>query len=95
MTKISFEHKYSIGQTVWLIMLGANYLWRVRKKRGFKIIACDFYIFGDTRRNYYFFEKYRSSYPVFEEDVFSSFEEAEAECDRLNAERLKPHNGVL
>lgn len=81
---MTIEHKFSVGQTVWLIMCGNNYLWRVRKKRGFKIIAWDFFFLGDTRRNYYFFEKYRSSYPVFEEHIFSSFDEAQAECDRLN-----------
>ena len=84
MIKTTIEHKFAIGQIVWLIMRNRRGLWLVRKKRGFKITHLRFSISPIKTEALYWFEGHTSRFFEYEKDLFASLREAQAECDRLN-----------
>lgn len=83
--KTEIEHKYAMGQTVWLLLQDRSCNWRVRKKKGFVINYIRFTIpkIGQCEI-LYTFEGYRSHYMTYEKDVFPTLEAAQEECKRRN-----------
>lgn len=90
---ISFEHKFDIGDTVFLTFYSRG-KYRVRKKSGYKIqfirfnLSTEFSPFGGEKEEksvYYWFEGKNPSVSMTAEYAcFSSLQEAEEWCNQQN-----------
>lgn len=91
----SFEHKFNIGDTVFLTFFSRG-KYRVRKKSGYKIEMVRFCLwapspYSQEKENkksvYYWFENNPGVHMTEELDCFASLEDAEKYCNIKN-ERL-------
>lgn len=100
MNKTEFEHKFKIGDTVFMTFFSKG-KYRIRKKTGYKINRIRFSLYeasayfgggnGNLRSEvYYWFEgKNPSAYMTEESALFATLEEAQKYCDEKNKGLLK------
>lgn len=103
MNKTEFEHKFKIGDTVFLTFFSKG-KYRVRKKTGYKINRIRFSLYeasvyfpvenGNIQKAvFYWFEGRNPTVNMTEESaLFGSFEEAQKYCDEKNKGLLKYDN---
>lgn len=97
----TFEHKYNIGDTVFLVYFSRG-AYRVRKKSGYRIefIRFNYWKFnnsGEPKKDvYYRFEGKNPSVSMTEEIAcFPSLEEAQKYCDVLNDKIRRKTNALF
>lgn len=99
MNKTEFEHKFKLGDTVFLTFFSKG-KYRVRKKTGYKITyirfsynLCSNYFGERTEKSIYYWLERNPSVRAFEESaLFASLEDAQKYCDEKNKGLLKYDN---
>lgn len=99
MNKTEFEHKFKLGDTVFLTFFSKG-KYRVRKKTGYKItyirfvysLCSDYFGSRNEKSIYYWLEGNPSTHAIEECACFSSLEDAQKYCDEKNKELLKYDN---
>lgn len=97
MNKTEFEHKFKLGDTVFLTFFSKG-KYRVRKKTGYKItyirfsLCSDYFGSRNEKSIYYWLEGNPSAHAIEECACFASLEDAQKYCDEKNKGLLKYDN---